>query len=285
MKATKDHLFRLTKRPARRIQEATRRFAKRETSAFKDWSEYRRHKRVIEDALAGQLINEKTIDPRVKVSLAALRKTAEGRIDVVRDAPFQGPPVFHVGPGLNVLGPPYDFGLNVALGSNQPSVQVSINSGSFGVVATAVAGKNTYGSAGVSLFIVPSDPNRALSIRPYFEWNYIYSCESHGPPTAHSYGTVSAEVTGHRGSGSTDFPGKSLMLWTTGSDIWDDTHGDDSDVFRNPDSELIVSGHDYYTVSYVCQTSADSGKASFGWYSEAYVQFHCRVPFIVVQEF
>ena len=29
---------------------------------------------------------------------------------------MNGPPVIHVNPGLNIVGPPYDFALNVALG-------------------------------------------------------------------------------------------------------------------------------------------------------------------------
>lgn len=285
MKMTKDHSFRAARSPARQVQEVRKCFADRNDDSFRDWSEYRHHKRVIDEALAGQLIDEKAIDPRVKASLAVLRARAEARIPVVRDGSFNGPPIFPTKPGLNILAPPYDFGLNVALGSNRPSVQISSNDGTFGVVATALAGKNTFGSAGVGLFIVPSDPKRTLSIRPYFQWRYIYSCESHGPPTAHSYGLVSAEVSGHRGGQTTGFPGKSQSLWSTGSDVWDDTHGDDSDVFRNPESELIVSGQEFYTVSYVCQTAADSGKAGFGWYSAAYVQLHCRVPFIVVEEY
>ncbi len=281
----RDHLFRLSQVTASRLQATKRLFAERQKNAFRDWSEYRREKRVIEDALAQQWIDETKIDARVKGALASLRKRTDRTVPTLRDGPSAGPPIFQVKPGINVLAPPYDVGLDVAQGSNTPSVQVSTSSGRFGVVATAIAGKETFGSAGVALFIVPSDPARTLSIRPYFEWRYIYSCDSYGPPTAHSYGIVNAEATGHRGDALTGFPGKSQSLWSTGSDAWHDTHGDDSDVFRNPDSELVVSGHDYYTVSYVCQTGADSGRTGFGSYSSAYVQFHCRVPFIFVEEF
>jgi hypothetical protein len=55
-------------------------------------------------------------------------------------------------------------------------------------------------------------------------------------------------------------------------------------LFRIPDSELVVSGNEWYTVSYVCQASADAHKSGFG-YSVSYVQLHCRVPFLVVGEF
>ena len=129
-----------------------------------------------------------------------------------------------------------------------------------------------------------SDPARTLSIRPYYQYDYTWSCESHGPPTAHSYGQVNAEVSGHSGSSSHDFPGKSETLWSGSSDYWDDGSGAESDVFRIPDSELIVSGSEYYTVSYVCQASGDSNKNGFGW-SASYIRLHCRVPFIVVEDF
>ena len=280
-----DHDYRLTRCPARTFQSLRRAFKTQEQLAFTTWHQHQRDRRFVKDALASQWVKESALDPAVQVSLRALRTAAEARIPVIRETSFAGPPVFPVKPGLNILGPPYDLGLNVGLGSNRPSVQVSVATGRFGVVATAVAGKETFGSAGVVLFIVPSAPHRTLSIRPYFEWSYIFTCESFGPPTAHSYGLVAAEVTGHRSGGPTGYPGKRLDLWSTGSDLWDDTHGEDSNVFRNPDSELVVSGHDYYTVSFVCQTGADSGKASFGWYSASYVQFHCRVPFLVVEEF
>lgn len=285
MNAHQDHDYRLTRRPARTLQSLRRAFEARERLTFTTWNQQQRDRRIVKEALASQWVEESALDPAVKVSLRALRTAAEARVPEIREAPFSGPPVFSVKPGLNILGPPYDLGLNVGLGSNRPSVQVSVATGRFGVVATAVAGKETFGSAGVVLFLVPSAPLRTLSIRPYFEWSYTYTCESFGPPTAHSYGVVAAEVTGHRSGGSTGYPGKRQHLWSAGSDLWDDAHGNESDVFRNPDCELVVSGHDYYTVSFVCQTGADSGKAGFGWYSASYVQFHCRVPFLVVEEF
>jgi hypothetical protein len=63
------------------------------------------------------------------------------------------------------------------------------------------------------------------------------------------------------------------------------TSGADSDVFRNPDSELIVSGQEYYVVTYSCRAGADSAKVRIGWWSAAFVKLHCRVPFVVIREF
>jgi hypothetical protein len=80
-------------------------------------------------------------------------------------------------------------------------------------------------------------------------------------------------------------PDKDCMLWTAGSDLWDDANGADSDVFRNPDSELIVSGHEYYVVTYSCRAGADSAKVRIGWWSAAFVKLHCGVPFVVLREF
>jgi hypothetical protein len=75
------------------------------------------------------------------------------------------------------------------------------------------------------------------------------------------------------------------MLWNAGSDMWDDVSGGDSDVFRVSDSELFVSGFDFYTVVYSCRAGADSAKVRIGWWSAAFVKLHCRVPFVVIREF
>jgi hypothetical protein len=285
----KDHVFRLASPPARSIREAEKRFAAEHREEFRRWAEYWRHKHVIQEALAKELFGKMEIDPRVKASLKALRESRDSRLATVRDAPFSGPgpPIFQTKPGLNILGPPYDFGLHVALGGNPPAVMNVLKTGQFSVVATATAGQGTYGAAGVGLFIVPSQPSRTLAIRPYFEWQYIYSCESHGPPTAHSTGVVSANVSGRRPDGeSKPFPGKGATLWTASSDAWDDDHGSDANVFLNPDSELIVSGFDFYTVSYACQANGNAANpTASGWWASAYVRLHCRVPFIFVEEF
>jgi hypothetical protein len=283
--ARADHVFRLAKPPSGVIKESKKSFLEEQTRTFREWADYSRHKAVVQDSLTRQIFSATRIDPTVKFSLAALRASLDSRMPKVMDAPFSGPPIFQMKPGLNIIGPPYDFGLHVALGSNQPAIINSIASGSFSVVATAPAGKNTFGSAGVALFIVPSNPGKTLSIRPYYTWFYIYTCESHGPPTAHSSGVISASVSGRKNDGSSmGLPGKSAQLWSAGSDIWDDAHGEDSNVFGIPEGELIVSGFDFYTVSYVCQVSADANKSS-PWWAVSYAQLHCKVPFIVVEEF
>jgi hypothetical protein len=278
--AGKSHVFRSASPPAHAIKTATAAFAERQKLSYERWAEYRRHQNVIQESLTERLYGNQPLSPKVTASLDALRHSLGSRAPVIRDHNFPVLPIFNVRPGLNVLGPPYDFGLNVGLGSNKPAVMVDTSSGSFGVSASASSGDNTYGSAGVALFIVPSDPARTLSIRPYFQWEYTYSCESHGPPTAHAVGDVSAEVSG----AAKDFPGKHMHLWSGSSDAWNDGSGDDGGVFGIPDSELVVSGQTYYIVSYVCQTSGDSHKNVFGW-SASFMQLHCRVPFLVVEEF
>lgn len=121
--------------------------------------------------------------------------------------------------------------------------------------------------------------------RPYFLYDYSFSCESIGPPTAHTHGALGADVTGHVGTASKPFPGKSMHLWTGSSDAWRDESGADADAFRNPFCELVVSGSEYYTLQYTCHADGDSGSSFIGgWYSVAYVRLHCRVPFIVVEE-
>jgi len=160
----------------------------------------------------------------------------------------------------------------------------SRNTGNFGVSVTASGGSNSYAAAGVSLFVVPSDPTRTLSIRPYFHYDYAWTCHSVGTPTSYSAGSVSAEISGHHASGSTNVPGRSKQLWVGGSNLWSDNHGSHGDVYRVEDCTLVVSGSEYYVLSYVCQASTNSGKNLFGW-SAAYVRLHCRVPFIVVEQF
>ena len=230
MNGKKEHQFRPRKLPKSAIEDTTRRSAERERARYEDWSSFRKHKRVIADAIAAQVIGQVAINPTIKASLAALEKKAQGRVAFFRDVTFERPHTFDLHPGLNVLGPPYDFTLRVKEGSQKPSVQTSTADGTFGVVATAMAGPNSYstndtaGAAGVGLVIVPSDPNRTLTIRPYFQWSYDYACESHGSPTAHCHGAVSAAITGHRGSERFEFPLKDRMLFAAGSDLWDDAH-------------------------------------------------------------
>jgi hypothetical protein len=126
----------------------------------------------------------------------------------------------------------------------------SLGSGTFSVVASASSGTDTFGSAGIGLFIVPSAPARTLAIRPYLQYEYSYSCESHGPPTAHSIATLSANVSGRTPSGaSRPFPSRDRHLWSASSDAWDDARGWGADVFAASDAELIVSGFDFYTLS------------------------------------
>ena len=243
--ANVDHVFRLPKPPAKAVKEAQRSFLEEQTGIFQRYADYRRHKAVIEASLISRLFGDDPIEANVRGSLAALRDTLDARIPPMRlhDAPFSGPPIFQMKPGLNLIGPPYDFGLHVALGSNQPMVHNSLASGSFSVVATALPGTNTFGAAGMGLFIVPSKPNKTLSIRPYFTWFYIYTCESHGPPTAHSSGVISASVSGrHNNGSSTGLPGKSAQLWSASSDL----------------------GNDAHTLSYACQASADASRTPSG---------------------
>ena len=282
-----EHLFRLAKPSAGAIKQAQGRFLKEQTEAYEKYAHYRRHRAVIEKFFINRLYVAETIDAKVKRSLDALRATRDSRVlaTPVRDAPFSGPPIFQMKPGINLIGPPYDFGLNVALGTNKPMIHNGLASGVFSVSATALPGGNTFGAAGVGLFIVPSKPSKTLSIRPYYTWYYKYTCESDGPPTAHSHGTISAAVSGRRNDGSSSgFPGKSKQLWSAGSDLWDDAHGEDTELFRLPESELVVSGFDFYTVSYSCQAGGDANESDL-FSSVAYMQLGCRVPFIVVEEF
>lgn len=284
--ASAEHVFRMPKPSAAAIKQAQGAFLKEQTEAYQKFADYRRHRGVIEKFFITRLYAAETIDAKVKRSVEALRSTRESRIPAtVRDAPFAGPPIFQMKPGINLIGPPYDFGLNVALGTNRPMIHNGLGSGVFSISATALPGGNTFGAAGVGLFIVPSKPAKTLSIRPYYTWFYKYTCESDGPPTAHSTGVISASVSGRMKNGtSSGFPGKSKQLWSAGSDLWDDAHGEDTEVFRLPESELVVSGFDFYTVSYSCQVSADANESDL-FSAVSYNQLGCRVPFIVVEEF
>ena len=285
MPAVKSHGFRLAKPAPRLIRGLQAEFTARTEQAFERWSEYRQHKRVVAEALAARAFGTMEPDAKTKASLVALRRSYKERIPAVMDGVSDGPPIFHVKPGLNILGPPYDFALSAATGSNKPAIMNDVSSGRFAVVGSAISGRGTFGSAGMSLFIVPSHPSRTLAIRPYFEWQYIYSCESDGPPTSHSHGVISASASGHRGSSTLPFPDRSQPLWSASSDAWDDDHGNDSGVFVGLDSQLLVSGADFYTVSFVCQAAADSADGNFGWFSQAFFQLHCRVPYLFVEEF
>jgi hypothetical protein len=268
------------------IREAQKRFADDSRTEFERWAEAAKHRRVVDAALTAPWIEKVPLSDRLRLSLEAL-KDRPIRPAPVRDLPSQqqpGPPIFQMQPGLNILAPPYDFGVNVALGSNAPSVQVSLGTGRFTVNATAPADTNTFGSAGIGLFLVPSSPGRTLSIRPYFEYAYSYYCESHGSPTAHCFGVVSANVSGRRTDGSSlPLMSRNAQLWSAGSDAWDDAHGGDGGVWWPPDCTLTASGFDFYTLSYICQAGADSGSFAW-WWSVAGVEFTCRVPFLVVEE-
>lgn len=285
------HSFRPKKLPRRAIEAAARRSLERENALYEDWASYRRHKRVIADAIAAHALRDLELASELRVSLAALYTQAQNRFATIRDIEFVHRHTFDLHPGMNVLGPPYDFTLKVRNGSQKPSVSAETSTGRFSVSATAMAAggaaygtRDTAGAAGVGLVIVPSDPSRTLAIRPYFRYGYDFACESHGSPTAHSSGFVSAAVTGHTGSTRFEFPLKDRQLWAAGSDIWDDAHGAGSDVFMNPDAEHIVSGHEYYTVLYSCRCGGDSAKVRIGWWSAAFMKVGCDVPFVAVRE-
>jgi hypothetical protein len=264
--------------------EAGREFVVRETAEFKRWSEYRKNKHVVEDAIMRRLLGDEAVEREVAISLAALKESLPSRKIPIRDGVVTGPPVIHVTPGLNIVGPPYDFGLNVELGTNAPSIQNDAATGRFGVVANCHGDANSFGTAGNAVFVVPSAPGRTLAIRPYFEWSYIFSCDSHGVPTAHAQGSITADLSGHTGSATRGFPGHKAQLFTGSSDAWHDDSGDDSGVMTGLDLQMIGSGSEFYLVSFSCQASVDSHENWFGW-SAAQVQLHCRVPFFVIEEF
>ncbi len=288
---TDKHPFRPKKLPSRSVRDAGQRFTAGEEAAYEEWSSFRKHKRLIDDAIAAHLISELGITPSLKASLGVLREQAEGRFVRFKNLAFERPHTFDLHPGWNVLVPPYDFNVIVKRGSQKPFVQASAVTGEFGVVATAMADpssystNDTFGAGGVGLVLVPSDPSRTLDIRPYFQWSYSFSCESHGSPTAHSHGAVSVAISGHRDGERAEFPGRDMWLWNAGSDLWDDASGADSDVFRVSDSEVFVTGFDHYTLLYSCRAGGDSAKVRIGWWSAAFMHLHCRVPFIAIREF
>ena len=80
MTSSQEHRFRPRKLPTRYLRVATQRFAKEEGAVYEDWSSYRRHKRVIDDAIAAQLIAQVGITPKLNASLAVLRQQAEARL-------------------------------------------------------------------------------------------------------------------------------------------------------------------------------------------------------------
>lgn len=280
-----EHSFRMARPPARVVREMKQAITAREHEAFRDRQVSWQHRRVVENAMIERLYGTEPFDRRVTSSLEALETIANPWRPILHNhgaSPLPQP--FQMHPGLNVIGPPYDFTVTVALGSQRPAAMASSASGRFSLVGTAGSGRSFHGSASVCLFIVPSHPSKTLSIRPYFEYQYSFSCESHGPPTAHSHGSISAEVSGHLAHVPKGFPGKAQWLWTGSSDAWDDQAGSDANTWRNPDCELRVSGFEYYTVNYSCQADGDSNKNLFGW-SISYVTLNCRVPFIVIEEF
>jgi hypothetical protein len=95
----KDHVFRVARPPAGEIRRAQRRFAEAQTGAFRRWAEYRRHKHVVQDALAERLFGGIELTPRLKAALAGLREAAGPRVLPLRDGVFVGPPIFQTRPG------------------------------------------------------------------------------------------------------------------------------------------------------------------------------------------
>ena len=284
------HSFRPRKLPRSVIEAATRGSLARENALYEEWASYRKHKRAIDDAIAAHVLKDLEVASELEASLATLLERAEARYATFRDIAFERPHTFDLHPGLNVLGPPYDFTLKVKNGSQKPSVSAETSTGSFSISATAMAAggaaygtRDTAGAAGIGLVLVPSDPSRTLAIRPYFKFSYDFACESHGSPTAHSSGFVSASCTGHTGGASVEFF-KDKQLWAAGSDLWDDAEGAGSDVFMNPDAEHIVSGSQFYTLLYSCRCGGDSAKVRIGWWSAAFMKVACQVPFVAVRE-
>lgn len=275
----------MAKLPAGVVKKIGNGFAEGQRKLFKEREEYIGHKRVIEDAMAKRLYGPEPFDRSVLSALEALKRLKNPQRVPIRDQTgVGGPPVFPVKPGINVLIPPYDFIQTVALGSQEPAALAFSGTGTFIVNGAASAGTGFSGAAGVFLFVVPSDPGRTLSIRPYFQYEYTWSCASHGAPTAHCHGSLFVDAAGITGGTPSAFPTKSVQLFSGSSDAWNDGSGDDGGTFRIPDSEQIVSGADYYTVEFSCGADGDSGSNIFGW-SETYVTLDCRVPFLVVEEF
>jgi hypothetical protein len=284
MRESHGHVFRPAHPDERVFREVERGLAKRHTAEYERHAEYRRHKYVIEDALMRRLLGDAAPDREVAISLAALKDSLPSRKIAVRDGVMNGPPVIHVNPGLNIVGPPYDFALNVALGKNAPSIQNDVSSGRFGVVVNSHGNSDSFGTAGNSVFVVPSAPGRTLVVRPYFEWNYVFSCETHGPPTAHAQASITADMSGHSGSATRGFPGHATQLFRGSSDGWDDDSGNDSGIVTGLEFQMVGSNSEFYLLSFGCQASVDSHENIFGW-SMAQVQLHCRVPFFFIEEF
>jgi hypothetical protein len=274
----------MSKPPRRISRDIEKQFTTSHKQMFKRWAEYHHHKSVIEDELTRRLFGTDELSGDAKKSLEILRAGYVPRVSPLLNQNGVGPLTFPVRPGVNILSPPYDFTLRVALGSNMPGIMTSLNSGNFGVSVSAGSGSNSYAAAGVCLFVIPSDPTRTLSIRPCFQYDYSWSCKSVGTPSSYSAGSISAEISGHGPTGTWNYPGRSKQLWTGGSNLWSDNKGRQADIYRVEDCTLTVSGSEYYVLSYVCQGSTNSGKNLFGW-SAAYVVLHCRVPFIVIEQF
>jgi hypothetical protein len=125
MKTMKEHQFRPGKLHKRWIEDVTNHFAKGEGARYEEWSSYRKHKRVIDDAIAAQVVGEFKMNPTVKASLTALEAKAQERVALFREIAFERTHTFDLHPGLNVLGPPYDFTLSDKRGSQKPSVSTS----------------------------------------------------------------------------------------------------------------------------------------------------------------
>ena len=234
-------------KPPRDVVKATQnRFRETHAKAFENWAEYRRHKRVVEEEVNARVFGREPFSDAVRASLEELRKSAF-RAPVIRDGQFSGPPVFHVGPGLNISARLTTSGWRSRSGRTHLGTDVR-SSGVFGVVATASSGRNTYGSAGLALFIVPSDPATntvdppVLSIRLLLELRIARATDGAliRPGKRRSVGA-------HRERARAISRGRVRRLWSGSSDYWDDGSGAESDVFRIPDSELIVSGSEYYT--------------------------------------
>lgn len=291
MSGEREHTFRMPKVRRSLIGEVQAAFAQRERANTAAWRESRDHKRVIQDGIAARVVGEGPIDAAMKASLVALEVRARERMATLHRVTFERPHTFNLHPGLNVIAPPYDFTLKVAEGTQKPAVSANAKTGGFWVSATSMSGPTAYstahtaGAAGVGFVIVPTHPSRTVSIRPYFRYSYRYACESHGTPTAHSRGFVAAAVTGHRGGKRTEYPLKDVRLWSNGSDFWDDVEGEGEDLFRNPEAEHVVSGHDFYTVLYSCRCGGDSARTRIGFWSAAFMGLWCEVPFVAIREF
>lgn len=277
------HEFRLPNPPGRIVLRAQREFREETRKLFEERSEESRLRAVVERELHTRVFGTAPAGTEFERAAAELRRRFEGPVSVKQEPPSLPHGFFHVSLGLNILAPPYDFALGAAWGGNRPALFTDERDGTFGVSGTAVSGTNTFGSAGVSLFIVPSHPARRLAIRPHFAWRHNFICRSVGPPTSHSNGSVSVSFAGHSRARTTLFQPLSLPLWNGSSDAWHDESGNDSGFFLAPGSQVNVYGYDYYSVSFTCQGYGDAHGSLFGWSAAAF-QLHCRVPFVAVRE-